>query len=111
MKQKWMLLEMEGIAQKCVMFLFFYLSCVQVISTNLLHGVTRLSDPKEVENVGKVREKDSETPKQETTSEWRKQGLINRLEKDPESFVFTWREKSQMKSASEDDKPFFFWLS
>lgn len=83
---------------------------MQVISTNFLHGVTRPSDPNEVENVGKVREKDSETPKQETTSEWRKQGLINWLEKDPESFVFTWREKSQMESASEDDKP-FFWLS
>lgn len=65
-------------------------------------------DPKEVENVGKVREKDSDTTKQETTSEWRKQELIKRLEKDPESFVFTWREKSQMKSASEDDKHFFF---
>lgn len=83
---------------------------MQVISTNFLHGVTRLSDPDEVENVGKVREKDSETTKQETTSQWRKQGLINRSEKDPESFVFTWREKSQMKSASEDDKPFFFFF-
>lgn len=70
------------------MCFFFYLSGVQVISTNFLHGITRLSDPNEVENVGKVREKDSETPKQETTGEWRKQELINGLRKDPEFCVY-----------------------
>lgn len=72
----------------CVTFLSFSLSFVQVISTHFLHGFTRLSDPDEVGIVDKVRGEDSEPKK------------VN------PKVVFTWRENLQMKSASDDNKPF-----
>lgn len=70
---------------------------------------------KEKKRARKLEEKGKKTPKQntESTSKKRKEAIINRFENRRRKiyasnyFLFTWKEKSQMKSASEDDKPFF----
>lgn len=70
---------------------------------------------REKKRARKLEEKGKKTPKQNTerTSKRRKEAIINRFENRRRKiyasnyFLFTWKEKSQMKSASEDDKPFF----
>lgn len=68
---------------------------------------------KKQENWRKKEKKKNPKQNTESTSKRRKEAIINRFENRRRKiyasnyFLFTWKEKSQMKSASEDDKPFF----
>lgn len=109
--------EMEDIAQigLCSFFFIPVKLCASIFhefpSSGLCHRVN------EVEN---VTEKQPEGGKKKTTkkhtertSGWKTEAIINRFENTREkryasnSFLFTCKETSQMKSALEDHKPFF----
>lgn len=73
-----------------------------------------LNHQNRVKNSQKRWEKTKHTGKEQASRN--KEAIINRFENrtrksvQPIVFYLTWKDKSQMKSALEDDKPFFFFF-